>query len=393
MSPLKLALIVADEREALGRYELPEPYFGTAYSALLEGLKERQDIEVHIVTCVRRQVRAPERLAGNVFYHALQVSRWSFLRTAYIPTVLKTRKALRGLRPDLVHGQGTERYNALAAAYSGFPNVITIHGNMRQIARALAAKPFSFHWVAARLEPYAIRRAGGVVCLSRYTQQQVQALAKKTWLLPNAVEQAYFELAREPSEQPTLLCSANIAPHKNQNQLMRTLDPIAASRRIRLIFLGRLAEGDPYSAEFLELLKARPWCSHAGFLAGEALRAHFRTAHMLVLPTLEDNCPMVVLEAMAAGLPVAASRIGGIPDLIDDGQHGLLFNPRDPESVRTALCKLLAEPQAAKAMAAQAKSRARERYHPSVIAQRHMEIYREVLLPPQGRKPSDDTLG
>ena len=49
----------------------------------------------------------------------------------------------------------------------------------------------------------------------------------------------------------------------------------------------------------------------------------------MVLPSVEDNCPNVVLEAMAAGVPVAASSIGGIPDLIRPGETGALFYPRD----------------------------------------------------------------
>ncbi|HWV98681.1 MAG TPA: glycosyltransferase family 4 protein [Candidatus Acidoferrum sp.] len=377
MSPLRLAFIVADEREAFFQYELADPYFGSAPSALLAGLEQCSDIEVHIVTCVRRKVRAPERLANNIFYHALQVPQWGFLRTGYLPAILKIRRKLRDLRPDIAHGQGTERYYALAAALSGFPNIITIHGNMRQVARALGANPFSFHWITARMESLAIRRTGGVVCLSRYTQAQVQALAHKTWLVPNAVDEAFFDVRRTVATPPTLVCVANVYPYKNQNLLIRTLDPIAAETGVRLVFLGGVIAGDPYGLEFLALVRERPWCCFEGFQKGDALRAHFTSASMMVLPTLEDNCPMVVLESMAAGVPVAAARIGGIPDLIDHRVNGLLFNPRDPADIRAAVLELL-QPEASNRMAAEARKRALERYHPAKIARRHVEIYREV---------------
>ena len=373
-----MALVLADERDVLQRYDLPDPYFGSAPTALLEGFKNRPDIEVHIVGCVRNSLRVPERVADNIYYHAVRVSRWAFLRTAYLPCILKVRKKLRQIQPDIVHGQGTERYQGLCAAYSGFPNVITIHGNMRQIASALRAKPCSFHWLAARLEPWAIRYTAGVICLSRHTQQQVRGLARQTWLVPNAAQEAFFKIERAPAKVPTLLFAANVAPYKNQNLLIRTLDPIASSTEIRLIFVGRVAEGDAYSQEFLSLVDSRPWCTHLGFQAGPALRDHFQNAHVLVLPTLEDNCPMVVLEAMAAGLPVAASRIGGIPDLIDDGVDGLLFDPRNPEAIRSAVLRVLSDSRAANALAAMARKRALERYHPVEIARRHIEIYAQT---------------
>jgi len=88
---------------------------------------------------------------------------------------------------------------------------------------------------------------------------------------------------------------------------------------------------------------------------------------------------MVVLEAMAAGVPVAASRIGGIPDLIEDGKTGFLFDPLDPGSIRQAILNWAADPQASAALAVRAKQEAMARFHPRVVAARHLEIYREVL--------------
>jgi len=378
MPRLRVAFIVADEREALRQYERPEPYFGAAPSALLSGLQELDGVEVHITACVRRPVRAPAQLAKNIFFHALHVPQWGFLRTAYLPCIYVIRRHLRRLRPDVVHGQGTEAYYALCAAYSGFPNLVTIHGNMRQIARMMGAKPFSFHWLTARLESLALRRTGGVVCLSTHTERQVQAVARKTWLVPNAVDPAFFDVERAPGPVPEILCVANVVPGKNQNLLMRWLDQTASQQRMQLTFLGWADPASAYGAEFLSLVKQRPWCRYEGFKRGEALRAHFRKAHLLLLPTLEDNCPMVVLEAMAAGLPVAASRVGGIPDLIEHGVNGWLFDPQDPDQIRGAVQKLWSDPPAAAALAATAKAQAVKRFHPLVIARRHLEIYAEA---------------
>ncbi|HWB58057.1 MAG TPA: glycosyltransferase, partial [Chthoniobacteraceae bacterium] len=134
--------------------------------------------------------------------------------------------------------------------------------------------------------------------------------------------------------------------------------------------------GDPYGTRFMELDSARPRCAHAGFVRdrGEFMR-HLAAASGLVLPSLEENCPMVVLEAMAAGVPVAASRVGGIPDLVEDGVTGFLFDPGNPGDMRGAVEKLLG----AGGVAQRARTMALTRFQPRRIAERHLEIYREVL--------------
>ena len=100
---------------------------------------------------------------------------------------------------------------------------------------------------------------------------------------------------------------------------------------------------------------------------------------MLVLPSLEDNCPMAVLEAMAAGIPIVASSVGGVPELVKDGVTGLLCNPRDPQSMRSCVEYVLSEPRKASVLAASARNLAMKRYHPLVIAEEHVGLYREVL--------------
>lgn len=383
--PLKVAMILSDDREAHRRYEVPEPYFGPAPSALLDGLRQTPGVEVHVLSCVRRPVRDPGRLAENIFYHPLLIPEWGFLKSGYLPALRAIRRKLRELKADVAHGQGTERYYALAAVHSGLPNLITIHGNMRRLAELAGARPFSFAWTTARLEAWALRRTGGVICLSRHTERLVAPLTARTWLLPNAVDAGYFSVVRPAQPPPVILCVANILPYKGQIELIRALEPVAAERQFTLVFLGRTEPAEPYSAEFLRLVGERPWCAHKGYLSGAELKAQFGQARLLALPTFEDNCPMVVLEAMAAGLPVAASRVGGIPDLIQDGVTGLLFDPEDAGAMRAAVVRLLTDADAAAALATAARRQAQAAYHPTVVAREHLRIYTEVLSSPRGR--------
>jgi glycosyltransferase involved in cell wall biosynthesis len=211
----------------------------------------------------------------------------------------------------------------------------------------------------------------------------VAALARKTWVVPNAVDGAFFEVKRLPSPTVRILCIATIDPRKNQNALIRAMDTLRPRGNFELMFLGGAIRDNPYAREFFELLETRPWCRYLGFADRNAIRQHLASASGLVLPSLEDNCPMAVLEAMAAGVPVAAARVGGVPDLVRHGETGLLFDPLSGEAMVAAMKQLLEDREPA--MAARAQGEARRRFHPEIIAARHLEIYREVLSSPRPR--------
>lgn len=376
---MKLALITTDNREYFHDFQNPTPYFGTAPEALLQGFAELPKIDIHIVSCAQRHLNAPPKLSENVWFHSLRVPKIGWLRTGYQGCIRAVRRKLKEIQPDIVHGQGTERDCAISAVFSGFPNVVTIHGNMRLVARATKAPPFSYNWLMGQLEKITLPRTDGVVCITRYTKKAVEDLARKTWLIPNAVDAGFFQIARNEAPMPIILCVGNICQRKNQNALITALDGLASEKRFELLFLGSSDDSDPYNREFFALLAQRPWCRYDGFADREKLKIHLARAMLLVLPSLEDNCPMVILEAMAAALPVAAANVGGVPDLVREGETGLLFEPTDESSMANSVRRLLDNVDLARQMAKRARDQAQQKFQPRVIAQKHLEIYEEVL--------------
>jgi glycosyltransferase involved in cell wall biosynthesis len=171
---------------------------------------------------------------------------------------------------------------------------------------------------------------------------------------------------------------AHILPHKNQIALIHALEPLAREFKFTLKFCGKVGD-DPYGREFMELTRNRPWCEAKGPVDPAGLREALGRASLLVLPSLEDNCPMAILEAMAAGLPVAASAIGGIPDLVEPSVTGLLFDPHDPKAIAEAVRRVLADGEMREKMGRAGRNAAEARFRPKVVAARHLEIYREVI--------------
>jgi glycosyltransferase involved in cell wall biosynthesis len=374
---MKIALLTTDNREHYRQYEKETPWFGTAPAALMQGFATLPEVEVHVVSCTKRVMQSPAKLADNIYFHSLLVPHMGWMRTGYQGCVRAERKKLREIRPAIVHGQGSERDQNICAVFSGFPNVLTIHGNMRLVAKVHHARPLTFLWCAAVLEGLVIPRSAGVVCITNYTREAVASLARKTWVVPNAVDSSFFEIARAPAALPRLMCVATVDERKNQNRLIRALDSLDPQGKFEVVFLGTADRRTDYVRDFFRLLETRPWCSFGGFADRKSVKEYLASAAGLVLPSLEDNCPMTVLEAMASGVPVAAARVGGVPDLVRHEETGLLFEPLD-ETGMAASVKRLLDPGSS-AMAARAQTEAKARFHPATIATRHVEIYREVL--------------
>ena len=376
---MKIAFLTTDSREHFRDYQKDFPYFGTAPDGLLKGFIDLGLPEIHIVSCAQANLVSPQILAKNIFFHSVIVPKWGWLRSGYAGCIAAVRRKLREIQPDLLHAQGTERDCAISGVFFRGPKVLTIHGNCRAIAQLRRSRPFTYWWLQALLERFCVPRFDGVICISRYTQNWVSNLAKKTWILPNAVDSKFFEI--EPKRTglfPIILVVANVDARKNQIGLIHALEALSGEGNFQVKFFGKCGE-DAYGREFRALVHAKPWCVWGGMLDRDRLRDEFAKASVVMLPTWEDNCPMVVLEAQAAGVPVIASNVGGVPDLVQDGRTGLLTDPARPETMSKALARLLVDPQLARRLAVEGRSQAKARFHPTIIAKEHLEIYREVI--------------
>ena len=376
-----MAFLTTDNREHYKKYSETFPFFGSAPEALLEGLKDfPQEVDLHVVSCLQRQITVTSAdLAENIHYRGLFVPKWGWMRTGYQGCFRAVRRELREIQPDIVHGQGTERDCAVSAVMSGFPNVLTIHGNMQSIARQIRAKPLSYYWLAARLERFCLAKTNGVVAISTYTKRNVESRNKQVWLAQNAVNPVFFGIERRESHIPRLLCVAHISRWKNQIGLIKAVEPLRKEYAFDLVFAGKADSTDPYAAKFLRMVAERPWCVHTGGLSRDGLIEEMAAARAVILPSLEDNCPMAILEASAAGLPIAASSVGGIPDLIEHGRDGVLFSPLDPDSTASAVRLLLSDPATAEKLASRAREKCLRKNSPRAVAERHLEIYREIV--------------
>ena len=381
MSFLKIALLTTDKREHDREYQNPCPSFGTAPSALLEGFSKLPDLEVHILSCAQQPMSSPSKLASNIWFHSLKVPKIGWLRTGYSGCIFAVRKKLREIQPHIVHGQGTERDCGISAVFSGYPNIITIHGNMAELARIFHAHMGSFHWWAAKLENFTLPRTSGVFCNSHYTQSLVSTRSKKTWLVPNPVRDSFFTpIIRNnlPAETPTLLVVGVICARKRQLELLQLFIQLRQQNtRFQVKFVGSCGE-DSYGKAFLSLLYGQgnaDWATWLSVLDESSLIPCMDESQALVHFPSEESFGLVVAEALARGLKLFASKIGGICDIALGVPNAELFDPEDWNGLSRALGAWIQRPSLS---SPQTQNLMKSRYHPKTIASRHLEIYREV---------------
>lgn len=379
---MRIAFIATDSRENDRTYDRTVPSFGTAPEALLRGFEQLDDIEVHVISCLQRRVASPEKIGKNLWYHGLHVPKIGWLRTGYQGCVRAVRKCLREIRPDIVHGQGTERDCGLSAALSGLPNVVTIHGIMQEISQLLHAKPFTFYWLAERFETFTLKRTAGVFCNSNHTLRSIEPRAIKTWLVPNPLREIFFTAPKAPQSNtvPFLLNVGVISKRKRQLELLQLAQRLhARNLQCKFGFIGITTANDPYAAQFTKEMRQAEQAGYAFYRkhcdAGELVELFDASAALVHFP-LAEPFGLVVAEALARNLKLFGARTGGILDIAAGVGDAELFDVADLSGLESSIARWL---QAGCPKGRSSAQMMADRYHPKAVAQRHVEIYREVI--------------
>ena len=127
-----------------------------------------------------------------------------------------------------------------------------------------------------------------------------------------------------------------------------------------------------------------------GEISQQQLADIFSRSHIFVLPSLSEGLPRVIFEAMATGLPVIGTRVGGVPDLIDHQKTGLLVEPRDADALSASLLKLIQQPDEAKAMGERGREFAKSLFSSGSYSSNYNNLF---SLAEGGRKPDFIGLG
>jgi glycosyltransferase involved in cell wall biosynthesis len=169
---------------------------------------------------------------------------------------------------------------------------------------------------------------------------------------------------------------ARLCDVKGQRELLQAL---ARLPQARLVLAGRdLERGGAFQDELERESERLGVRERVEFGFYEDVPALLDTLDVVALPSWTEGLPLVLLEAMARGRPVVATPVGGTPELVTDGQTGLLVPPRDPEALAAALRRVLDDPDLARRLGEAARARVAERFTAAEQERRMLEIYDQL---------------
>ncbi len=194
--------------------------------------------------------------------------------------------------------------------------------------------------------------------------------------IKNGIDIRQFH-AGAPNPAGCIVTVARLSPEKDVANLVRAT-AIAAER---VPELRVEVAGDGACREELGRLAAELGVAGRVAFLGEVrdVRALLTGARMFVLPSRSEGIPLTALEAMACGLPVVATRVGGLPEVVDDGVTGLLVAPADPTALAQAMVAIWTDPERRDRMGRAGRLRAEERFDVRRMVAEYEALYRETI--------------
>jgi glycosyltransferase involved in cell wall biosynthesis len=292
-------------------------------------------------------------------------------------------------RTDVVHVHLGEDLAILpvgmaAAKLQRLPLVLTVHMSLRHTLVVTDTRSAILKTLGGLVERWGERSADAVLVITpRLAQMLVSEGVEedRVRVVPPGVNSTLFATPHDepfPSiGRPRVVFVGRLAPQKG----VRTL--VAAVRRLKNSNAQILLVGDgserPALEQEIRQLGVENRVHLLGFVQHEYVPAVLAHADLLILPSLYEELGTILLEAMWVGLPIVASRTGGIPDVVTDGVSGLLVPPGDPEALARAIDRVLSSPDLARRLGEAARERAKD-YDWEVLAERVLEVYRDVTV-------------
>lgn len=347
---------------------------------LVQALRAYPDLELHVITC-RPDLPADDTLIeGDVVFHRLSTQRRRGLPNL-LTTIFRLGHVLAQVQPDLVHAHTGEF--AMAALRLGLPTVYTVHGLAGRELRAPASiKEKLALLVLVAYERLALRRAAHVIALTPfgedYLRPHTHAVLHR---IENPVAPRFFDLP-PPATDQLLLTVGHIHPLKNQLTLIEAMRGVRQQRPdVTLHVVGGETHA-AYAAALRQSLADDQLAQQVvlrGRLSPSAVMDTLAECALLLHAAHHEHAPMVIAEAMAAGRPVVASRAGGTPALVADGETGFLVPATDAAAFAERIVQLLRDPGLRQTMGQRARAVARQRFWPDVVAARSRAVYFAAL--------------
>jgi glycosyltransferase involved in cell wall biosynthesis len=345
---------------------------------LAEAFEKITDLEVHwlvLSSLIKTTQRMPWR---KQHFHILPTATKYRASTFFRKDRAAICQELAEINPDLVHGWGSEDVHGLAAATSGYPNIVSMQGLLSHYI--LQSKMAPREYFQALLELFIFWRADRITVESQWAAKRVKHRHPfvRLSVVEYGVQSQFFEAHWNPDpRKPLAIFVGTLCPRKGIQDL------VAAFRDPRLAGASLWVVGDGNGPWVKNLREQASENIHwLGRRTNQETAALLAQAWCLVLPTRADTSPNVVKEARVIGMPVISTPCGGQSDYLEDGLNGYLVLPGDIPELTGKIASVLGDIDYCRQLGAHRHHEQRRFFDPELTAQSFHRLYQL-----HGRKP------
>jgi N-acetyl-alpha-D-glucosaminyl L-malate synthase BshA len=341
--------------------------------------------EVHFIS-----YSVPIRLhtsSERIFFHEVEMTTYPLFDHPPYTLALATKmvEVAEEAQLDLLHVHYAIPHSVsallarLMAAPRRLPFVTTLHGtDITLVGNDRSYLPIT---------RFTIEESDGVTAISNYLRDRTLRefdIKRPIEVIPNFVncdlykrsEDAKFRTTWAPNGEPILMHLSNFRPVKRVTDAVETFALVREKMPVKLVMIG---DGpDRGAAEYIVRKKR---LSKDVFFLGKQdhIQEKLGAANILLLPSDEESFGLAALEAMACEVPVVATKVGGLPEVVTHGVDGYLVAPRDVNAAAKAVLDILSLPDRGRAMGEMARKNARRRYCSNDIIPKYEAYYERVL--------------
>ena len=339
----------------IGPYPLNAMLIRGGVESSVSGLAQEQgkQNEVIVMDTPRKDVHDALEKAGNVSVYRFQNrGRHQIDARKRIPDVIK---AIQAENPAICHIHGTDVYRRdLLKALStlGIPVIVTVHGLLcvekkKELKRHFSLKTLFQLLVQASSERHVLKTVGKAIVDTHYVADTIRTYPLKNYpqmvIIPQGINDRFFHMSCSYSSQNILSVGA-FARRKGHMLLIQAFELVCKLNSFAFLTICGSQADSQYLNDIKSYVSKSPFGDRIRLVidgSQEVLDELYKGAHIFALHSQEESQGIVLAEAMAIGLPVVSTRVGGIPYVIEDGQTGLLSEYGDVPSFANAMLSLL----------------------------------------------------
>lgn len=386
MKVLALAnLYRADHLPRLSLYRKLNPAASSWNTALFHELAQ-MDIDLHVVQFLPIRRASVIQEPGITFHYLPRIPGLD----GFTSRIKRARVAslVRKIKPDVVHGIGSEHGYAWAAVGHGVPSMITIHGYLKELMRLAGHKSLLKQMFLAREEQRALVEADCVVAINEYMRAcfiEAGAAAEHMTIVLNALNPAFLEPFEEPAKRDIdILMVGSLYPRKNQHVALDLFSRLKRdhAQTPRVVIAGAAtAQSLDYGAQ-LRATQAELGLENvtfAGSKSSDELAKLYRKARFLLHISEWEADPTVVAEALACGTLPVVNPVFGLGFRVQDGRNGFHVPIADRAAAAKRLAGILAQDETRASLVHSARALMLDERRPRSVAEATARVYRGVI--------------